>query len=140
MPPTNWPRSATPHEPPILRSLQSHPPPSSWLGDRCMGQFHWRGQDRRVVWGIVLLLLLRFVSAAAINLSPQEAYYWNYSALHLLRPASAGRIRSYYSPISLGSIFPSSPARRFSNQATSEASALESTDLERERTSVRGLL
>ena len=44
-----------------------------------MGQFRWRGQDRRVVWGIVLLLLLRFVSAAAINLSPQEAYYWNYS-------------------------------------------------------------
>jgi hypothetical protein len=23
-----------------------------------MGQFRWRGQDRRVVWGIVLLLLL----------------------------------------------------------------------------------
>jgi dolichol-phosphate mannosyltransferase len=44
-----------------------------------MGQFRWRGQDRRVVWGIVLLLLLRFVSAATINLSPQEAYYWNYS-------------------------------------------------------------
>jgi dolichol-phosphate mannosyltransferase len=41
--------------------------------------FRWRGQDRRVVWGIVLLLLLRFVSAATINLSPQEAYYWNYS-------------------------------------------------------------
>ena len=79
MPPTNWPRSATPHAPPILRSLQSHPPPSSWPGDRCMGQFRWRGQDRRVVWGIVLLLLLRFVSAATINLSPQEAYYWNYS-------------------------------------------------------------
>jgi dolichol-phosphate mannosyltransferase len=46
-----------------------------------MGQFRWRGQDRRVVWGIVLLLLLRFVSAATINLSPQEAYYWNY-AIH----------------------------------------------------------
>ena len=44
-----------------------------------MGQFRWRAQDRRVVWGIVLLLLLRFVSAATINLSPQEAYYWNYS-------------------------------------------------------------
>jgi dolichol-phosphate mannosyltransferase len=44
-----------------------------------MGQFRWRGQDRRVVWGIVLLLLLRFVSAATINLSPQETYYWNYS-------------------------------------------------------------
>jgi hypothetical protein len=44
-----------------------------------MGQFRWRGQDRRVVWGIVLLLLLRFVWAATINLSPQEAYYWNYS-------------------------------------------------------------
>ena len=44
-----------------------------------MGQFRWRGQDRRIVWGIVLLLLLRFVSAATINLSPQEAYYWNYS-------------------------------------------------------------
>ena len=44
-----------------------------------MGQFRWRGQDRRVVWGIVLLLLLRLVLAATINLSPQEAYYWNYS-------------------------------------------------------------
>jgi dolichol-phosphate mannosyltransferase len=44
-----------------------------------MGQFRWRGQDRRVVWGIVLLLLLRFVSAATIDLSPQESYYWNYS-------------------------------------------------------------
>ena len=44
-----------------------------------MGQFRWRSQDRRVVWGIVLLLLLRFVLAATINLSPQEAYYWNYS-------------------------------------------------------------
>src|SRR5262245_2145837 len=44
-----------------------------------MGQFRWRGQDRRVVWGIVLLLVLRFVSAATMNLSPQEAYYWNYS-------------------------------------------------------------
>lgn len=32
-----------------------------------------------VVRGIVLLLLLRFVWAATINLSPQEAYYWNYS-------------------------------------------------------------
>jgi len=48
-------------------------------GDRCMGRFRWRGQDRRVVWGIVLLLLLRFVAAAVMNLSPQEAYYWNYS-------------------------------------------------------------
>jgi dolichol-phosphate mannosyltransferase len=44
-----------------------------------MGQFRWRGQDRRVLWGIVLLLVLRFVSAATINLSPQETYYWNYS-------------------------------------------------------------
>lgn len=44
-----------------------------------MGEFRWRGQDRRVIWGIVLLLLLRFVSAATINLSPQETYYWNYS-------------------------------------------------------------
>jgi dolichol-phosphate mannosyltransferase len=42
-------------------------------------QFHWHGQDRRVVWGIVLLLFLRFVSAALMNLSPQESYYWNYS-------------------------------------------------------------
>src|SRR6478609_6831706 len=48
-------------------------------GDRCMGRVCWRGQDRRVVWGIVLLLLLRFVAAAVMNLSPQEAYYWNYS-------------------------------------------------------------
>ena len=38
-----------------------------------------RGQDRRVVCGIVLLLFLRFVMAAVMNLSPQEAYYWNYS-------------------------------------------------------------
>jgi len=42
-------------------------------------QLRGRGQDRRVVWGIVLSLLLRFVSAAVMNLSPQEAYYWNYS-------------------------------------------------------------
>src|SRR5262247_1578636 len=79
MPRTNWPRAATPHAPPILRSLQSHPPPSSWPGDRCMGQFRWRGQDRRIVWGIALLLMLRFIWAATIHLSPQEAYYWNYS-------------------------------------------------------------
>jgi dolichol-phosphate mannosyltransferase len=46
-----------------------------------VGQFRWRGQDLGVVWGIVLLLLLRFVWAATINLSPQEAYYWNY-AIH----------------------------------------------------------
>src|SRR5262249_21854353 len=32
-----------------------------------------------IVWGIALLLLLRFISAATINLSTQEAYYWNYS-------------------------------------------------------------
>src|SRR5262245_48446653 len=38
-----------------------------------------RAPENRVVWGIVLLLLLRFVWAATINLSPQEAYYWNYS-------------------------------------------------------------
>jgi dolichol-phosphate mannosyltransferase len=44
-----------------------------------MEQFRWRGQDRHVVCGIVLLLLLRFVLAAVMNLSPQEAYYWNYS-------------------------------------------------------------
>jgi dolichol-phosphate mannosyltransferase len=44
-----------------------------------MEQFCWRGQDRRVVWGIVLLLLLRFASAAVMDLSPQETYYWNYS-------------------------------------------------------------
>src|SRR5262245_61786966 len=81
MPPTNWPRSATPHAPPILRSRQSHPPPSSWPGDRCMGQFRWRAQNRRVVWGIALLVLFRFIWAATINLSPQEAYYWNY-AMH----------------------------------------------------------
>ena len=46
-----------------------------------MGQFRWRAQDRRVVWGIALLLLERLISAATINLSPQEAYYWNY-AMH----------------------------------------------------------
>ena len=34
-----------------------------------------------IVWGIALLLLLRFIWAATINLSPQEAYYWNY-AMH----------------------------------------------------------
>jgi dolichol-phosphate mannosyltransferase len=34
-----------------------------------------------LVWGIALLLLLHFVWAATINLSPQEAYYWNY-AIH----------------------------------------------------------
>jgi len=34
-----------------------------------------------IVWGIALLLLERFISAATINLSPQEAYYWNY-AMH----------------------------------------------------------
>ena len=44
-----------------------------------MGQFRWRGQERRIVWGIALLLLERFISAATINLSPPEAYYWNYS-------------------------------------------------------------
>ena len=44
-----------------------------------MGQFRRCDQDRRVCWGIVLLLVLRFVSAATINLSPQETYYWNYS-------------------------------------------------------------
>ncbi|MGN6735551.1 MAG: glycosyltransferase family 39 protein [Candidatus Binatia bacterium] len=44
-----------------------------------MRQLRGRGQDRRVVWGIVLSLLLRFVSAAVMNLSPQETYYWNYS-------------------------------------------------------------
>src|SRR5499426_989333 len=79
MPRTNWPRAATPHAPPILRSLQSHPPPSSWPGDRCMGQFRWGGQGRLIVWGVALLLLLRFIWAATIDLSPQEAYYWNYS-------------------------------------------------------------
>lgn len=35
--------------------------------------------EDRIVWGIVLLLLLRFISAAAMDLSPEEAYYWNYS-------------------------------------------------------------
>src|SRR5262245_33317231 len=59
--------------------------------------------------------------------------------LHPFELALAGLIRSYYSPISVGSTFPSSPARRFINLATSEASALESTDLERARTSVHGL-
>src|ERR1044071_4636009 len=44
-----------------------------------MGQFRWRGQDRRVVCGILSLLVLRFVMAAMMNLSPQETYYWNYS-------------------------------------------------------------
>src|SRR5215475_12417634 len=34
-----------------------------------------------IVWGIALLLLLRFIWATTINLSPQEAYYWNY-AMH----------------------------------------------------------
>lgn len=34
-----------------------------------------------IVGGIALLLLLRFVWAATIDLSPQEAYYWNY-AIH----------------------------------------------------------
>jgi dolichol-phosphate mannosyltransferase len=38
-------------------------------------------RDDQVVWGIALLLLLRFISAATIDLSPQEAYYWNY-AIH----------------------------------------------------------
>ena len=38
-----------------------------------------RTSEDPVVRGIVLLLLLRFVWAATINLSPQEAYYWNYS-------------------------------------------------------------
>src|SRR4030095_17209182 len=62
-------------------SLLSHPPPPSWPGYRCMGQFRWGGQDRLIVWGIALLFLLRFIWAATINLSPQEAYYWNY-AMH----------------------------------------------------------
>ena len=35
--------------------------------------------EERIVWGITLLLLLRLVSAATMNLSPQETYYWNYS-------------------------------------------------------------
>jgi dolichol-phosphate mannosyltransferase len=34
-----------------------------------------------IVWGIALLVLLRFIWAATIDLSPQEAYYWNY-AMH----------------------------------------------------------
>ena len=34
-----------------------------------------------IAWGIALLLLLRFIWAATIDLSPQEAYYWNY-AMH----------------------------------------------------------
>jgi hypothetical protein len=32
-----------------------------------------------IVWGIALLVLLRFIWAATIDLSPQEAYYWNYA-------------------------------------------------------------
>jgi dolichol-phosphate mannosyltransferase len=35
--------------------------------------------ESRIVWGIALLLLLRFIWTATIDLSPQEAYYWNYS-------------------------------------------------------------
>jgi dolichol-phosphate mannosyltransferase len=46
-----------------------------------MAQFRWGGQDRLIVGGIALLLLLRFIWAATIDLSPQEAYYWNY-AMH----------------------------------------------------------
>src|ERR1051325_3528026 len=78
MPPTNWSPAAMPNGS-ILRSLKSHLYSSSWPRDRCIEQFRWRRQDRRVFWAIVLLLLFRFVSAAVMNLSPQEAYYWNYS-------------------------------------------------------------
>lgn len=38
-------------------------------------------QERFVWLCIALLFLLRFISAALIDLSPQEAYYWNY-AMH----------------------------------------------------------
>jgi dolichol-phosphate mannosyltransferase len=79
MPLINSPWSGMLHAWPILRSLQRHSPPLSLPADNCTGQLRWRGEHRRVIWGIVLLLLLRCVMAAVMNLSPQEAYYWNYS-------------------------------------------------------------
>src|SRR5262245_13362595 len=47
------------------------------LSDRPFSRLPTRSESL-IVWGIALLLLLRFISAATINLSPQEAYYWNY--------------------------------------------------------------
>src|ERR1051325_5364854 len=35
--------------------------------------------DRHLRQAIILLVFLRFVSASLIDLSPQEAYYWNYA-------------------------------------------------------------
>src|SRR4051794_25936798 len=50
------------------------------LSRRLFGRLRTRSESL-IVWGIALLLLLRFVWAATIDLSPQEAYYWNY-AMH----------------------------------------------------------
>src|SRR6185503_8349049 len=35
--------------------------------------------DRHLLQAIILLIFLRLVSASLIDLSPQEAYYWNYA-------------------------------------------------------------
>jgi len=35
--------------------------------------------DRHLLQAIILLVFLRLVSASLIDLSPQEAYYWNYA-------------------------------------------------------------
>jgi dolichol-phosphate mannosyltransferase len=50
------------------------------LSGRLLSRLSTRSESL-IVWGIALLLLERFISAATINLSPQEAYYWNY-AMH----------------------------------------------------------
>src|SRR5262245_40357654 len=73
----------------IRRSWTAISMKSNWKAglscdNRLAGKFSpmLRGvSEDRVVRGIVLLLLLRFIWAATINLSPQEAYYWNY-AMH----------------------------------------------------------
>src|SRR5262245_42755701 len=50
------------------------------LSQRLLSRLPTRSESL-IVRGIALLLLLRFIWAATIELSPEEAYYWNY-AMH----------------------------------------------------------
>src|SRR5689334_24006308 len=79
MPLTNWLWSATSPAPPILRSVQNQPLPSCYREIVAWDSFAGAAKDHRVLRGIVLLLLLRFVTAAVMNLSSREAHYRNYS-------------------------------------------------------------
>ena len=62
MPLTNWLWSGTSPAPPNPSVLQNQPVPSCYREIVAWDSFAGAFKDHRVLWGIVLLLLLRFVS------------------------------------------------------------------------------